>query len=319
MVMSYCDFNLTLFKQFTSGKTKIFPALSDDWELIDKTNIIKDGVALQSKKLDQTVYDIPMRRYLKFCKMENVTVVGNLLQGEFAVGQDRSVYKKADFDKWTDKYNSRTETIISVKDAKAGHIYRTVCGLSVIYLGSKYTAKYKNNIADKKYTKISKVHYIHTQIDFKDDDPKYGIQPKGSYQFTRDMGYALDSDEIANVFKHHYYGNKEYVYFGDKLIKDPEYGYIEVEPFEYKYKAWQADRKGEINIVPYDILFTYANGRYYACKWGNVNYRDGVSYNKDLEVIDRHYTGYTWSSSTSQYDIVPEKLMRLGVVNTPKV
>lgn len=314
--MSYCDFNISLFKNFTSHKTKIEPKLSDDWELINKAYNTTDGIALQSKKLDTIIYDIPMRRFLTFCKMEKLHIIGNMLQGEFAVGQDRSVYCKRDFDKWTDKYTSRTENIISVKDAKVGHIYRTVCGLSVIYLGFKYTAKYKDNIEDKKYTKISKTHFIHTRVDFDDDDPRYGIQPKGSYKFIRDMGYALDSDEIKNVLKHHYYNNRNYVYFGDTLIKNPEYGYIEVQPFSYSYKAWQPDRKGQITENPYTILFSLVNGVYYKCRGGNDNYRDGTSYRKDLSKIKYHYIGYSTSSyRNEQYDIVPEKLMRIGVVN----
>ena len=251
----------------TLEKDFIFPELSDDWELMDKTNIIKDGVALQSKKLNTIVYDIPMRRYLRFCKMENLTVVGNKLQGEFAVGQDRSVYNKKDYVKWVDKYESRTENIISTKDAKIGHVYRTVCGLSVIYLGFKYTANIKDNIEDKKYTKISKVHYIHTKLDFEDENPSYGIMKKGSYKFIRDMGYALDSDEIANVFKHHYYNCKNIIYFSDTPKKNPEYGYIDVEPFHYTRKDWKTTK---LISDPYIVLFSYVGGRYYNCNWGNT-------------------------------------------------
>ena len=310
--MSYCDFNINLFNQFTSGKQKINPALSDDWELIDRTNIIRDGIALESKKLNTTVYDIPMRRYLRFCKMENITVIGNLLQGTFAVGQDRSVYSKKDFEKWTDKWNTRTENIISVKDAKAGHIYKTVCGLSVIYLGAKYVAKVSNlaYIENKSYTKISKVHYIHASVDFDAGNPSYGIHPKGKYKFIRDMGYALSQDEIASVFKHYYYNDMNIVYFADTLKKDPEYGYIDVKPFEY----FRIDYKTkERKYSPYNILFSYVNKIYYKTRFSNTRKDGSTEYNANMVKGSYNTYGYGYSSTSDK--ITPEKFCRIGIVN----
>ena len=262
--MSYCDFNHTLFKQFTSHKTKIIPALANDWELINKAYNTNDGVALRSKKLDQTVYDIPMRRFITFCKTFNVTLTGNLLSGDYAVGQDRSVYVKKDFDKWNDKYDKRTETIISLRDAKVGHVYRTVCGLSVIYLGAMYQAKIKKNTWDdlSEFTKITKVHYVHTKIDYDENNPRWGLQPVRSYKFTQDLGYALDSDEIASLFKHLYHDDSTLIYWDKVRPKGvPKYGIIPTERYGYTYKSWKEGTPD--TLYNYTPLFAKYEGLYW--------------------------------------------------------
>ena len=239
---NYCDFNIKLFDQYTSHKTKINPKVSDDWELINKAYNTNDGVALKSKKLNQIVYDIPMRRFITFCKTFNVTIMGNLLKGEFAIGQDRSVYIKDDFDKWMKKYKERCESIISLKDAKIGHVYKTKCGLSVIYLGAMYQAKIKKTTWDdlSNFTKITKVHYVQTRIDYDENNPKWGLQPVRSFKFTQDLGYALDSDEIASLFKHLYYDDSSLIYWDKERPKGvPKYGIIPTERYGYTYKSWQ--------------------------------------------------------------------------------
>lgn len=259
--MSYCDFNHKLFQPYISNKTKIEPKLSDDWELINKAYNTKDGVALKSGKLNQIIYDIPMRRFITFCQKFNITLTGNMLSGEFSVGQDRSVYVKEDYYKWDEKYSKRTENIISIKDAKVGHIYRTVCGLSVIYLGAKYTARIKiNDWKDlSQFTKITKIHYIHTKIDFDDNNPRYGIQPLRTYKFTQDMGYALDADEIDNIFDHYYHSNSDLVYLNDKRPKgDPTYGIIPTIRKSYSYPY-----KNEPTINYYTPLFAKYENKYW--------------------------------------------------------
>jgi len=59
----YCDFNPRLFKQFTSKKTKIIPAMADDWEIIPATYVKLGGFSLKSVKLNQEVADIPPSLY----------------------------------------------------------------------------------------------------------------------------------------------------------------------------------------------------------------------------------------------------------------
>ena len=66
--MSYCDFNPRLFKEFTSMKKKIKPAMSDDWEIVPDSYNTNSGFSLKSAKLNQQVADIELRRFLRFSK-----------------------------------------------------------------------------------------------------------------------------------------------------------------------------------------------------------------------------------------------------------
>lgn len=305
--MSYCDFRLNLFQPFISMKTKIVPKLTDDWIIVNKSYNKHEGMGLKSIKLGQTVQDISLRRFLTFCKIHEVHQIGDKLQGSFVVGQDRSLYDEETYNKWVDKYDKRTENIISVKDAKVGHIYRTICGLSVIYLGSKYTAKWKDDLRDKNYTKIAKVHYVHIRIDFEDNNPSYGIQPKGSLKFIRDMGYALDKDEIDNVFKHYFHKIKNLVYFSDKLIRNPEYGYVESELFSYET---------HLKVIPYIALFSVVGNKYYQVRNNNNNTKRGsTEFNDSLEFKKYHPQGYGYGYNLEDDNIEPDKLMRIGVID----
>ena len=47
--MSYCDFNPRLFREFTSMKKKIQPAMSDDWEIIPESYNTNSGFSMYSK------------------------------------------------------------------------------------------------------------------------------------------------------------------------------------------------------------------------------------------------------------------------------
>jgi len=313
--MSYCDFNHTLFKQFTSHKTKIFPALSDDWELINKAYNTSDGVALKSKNLNQIVYDIPMRRFITFCKTFNITITGNLLHGEYAVGQDRSVYVKKDFDKWNDKYNKRTENIISLRDAKVGHVYRTVCGLSVIYLGAMYQAKVITKKWDdlSNFTKITKVHFIQTNVSFDDDNPQYGIQPVRNYKFIRDMGYALDADEIANVFEHQYYGDNSIVYWDKKRPNGvPKYGIIPSIRKPY-YPNQDNYAKKNVSLYYYTPLFAKYQNRFWKLR-NSTTLRSSYSVDKETLKYSGKNQDQGWGCSGEQIK-VDNEFYRIGVID----
>jgi hypothetical protein len=59
-----CKYNLDEFKPFTSGKKRIKPAVTDDWHLIADGGFQGNtGVAIQSKKLDCTIFDISLNRF----------------------------------------------------------------------------------------------------------------------------------------------------------------------------------------------------------------------------------------------------------------
>lgn len=290
-------------------KTKIVPALADDWVVVNQSYNTNDGMGIQSNKLNQEVRDIPLRRFLSFCKMNNVTQIGDKIQGNFIIGSDRSLYDEKTYNTWLTKYQKRVENVVRVNNAKPGHVYQTICGLSVIYLGFKYEAKFKDEhgnlgLGTKSYTQIKKVHYIQTRVDFEENRPHYGVVPKGKYTFTRDMGLALDQDELDRIFKSYWYDNNHYVYFADVPLKNPEYGYVEVQPFSYTLNSG--------DIRQYTVLFTFYQGKYYQVNTSdNTLISPAIEYDADLNLIKRHYTSYR----ISRVHIVPEKLFRIGAIN----
>ncbi len=164
--MSYCDFNPRLFKEFTSMKKKIKPAMADDWEILTDSYNTDSGFILESKKLKQKVADIRLRRFLNFCKKHNLIIEGLKLKGNYIVGNDRSVYTEDMYIEWKEKYDTRTEVIVDKKDAKIGHQYKTPCGKTLIFFGARYVANIKEKFLNKgeygEFTNVSKKYYAAT-------------------------------------------------------------------------------------------------------------------------------------------------------------
>jgi len=162
----YCSYNVKLFKPFVSMKTKIVPAMADDWEIIPDTYRGNDGFKLYSKKLNQTVADIDLRRFLNFSKKYNLIIDSLKLKGDFIIGNDRSVYTKDMYNKWKEKYEERTETNINKKDLIVGSKYETPCGSQFIYLGKYYNINFKKGYENGLYilTNIKSVYLISNEL-----------------------------------------------------------------------------------------------------------------------------------------------------------
>ena len=158
--MSYCDFNPRLFREFTSMKTKIQPAMSDDWVIVPETYRGNDGFKLRSEKLDTQIADIDLRRFLRFSAEQELHIVGLQLQGNFIVGNDRAVYTQEMYDKWKAKFDKRTAVIIPPKDYQIGHHYKTPCGAEYIYVGARYMSRIKDASELDVVTQIKKTHYV---------------------------------------------------------------------------------------------------------------------------------------------------------------
>lgn len=208
----YCDFNVKLFKEFTSMKTKVKPALSDDWEIIPDAHVTNDGFKMRSEKLNQTVADIGLRRFLQFSKEQNLTIEGLKLKGTFIIGNDRSVYTEEMYNKWKNKFESRTETIIPKKDWIPGHRYRTPCGAVVHYIGAKYISRLKNSEFRKGIyvaSKITKKHFV---------VGNYSVLEENKMKFSEDLGASKIPENIWRDFQD---DNPTIVYLGDKNIKNP--------------------------------------------------------------------------------------------------
>ena len=154
-----CKYNIDEFKPFVSGRKRIVPEVSDDWELTAESFNTKDGVALYSPKLNTKIYDLNFRDFLKFLVNENVTMIGNKINGNFIIGQARVLRKESDYLQTISIKNKRTEVIIPKSKYKIGAKYETVCGEIITYLGERFVQRiiHKNGCA--KWSKINKKQF----------------------------------------------------------------------------------------------------------------------------------------------------------------
>ena len=187
----YCNFNIKLFNPFTSMKVKIIPQLSDDWEMIPYEYRRDGGFSLRSEKLNQEIADIDIFRFLKFSKEQNLIIEGLKLKGKYIIGSDRSVYTEEMFNKWTDKFASRTATIIPKKDWILGHKYKTPCGAEVIYVGKRYVTSIKGYEND--YSNLTKEvlkYFISSER---------GGVGETKMKFSEDLGMVRTEEECSRL------------------------------------------------------------------------------------------------------------------------
>lgn len=351
--MSYCDFNPRLFKPFTSMKTKIIPGMADDWEMVPATYRSNSGFSLKSKKLNQEVADIELYRFLKFSKEFELKIDSLKLEGNFIVGNDRSVYTEDMYNEWREKFEKRTETIIDKKDYKVGHHYKTPCGAEYVYLGFKYMSNIKNNCKGD-YSLISKVTKKYLVIGV--DDTKKKIKTLSSntvstlsQKFTKDFGEVITEDRAAEYLEFFLGTNPAITCFEDTKPKTEEYELQEMfmprHALNYHNKALIVKRGGS--------LFASANGygnvgisiSYYGPEigeptapktnsWGSENYE----YREQNEVYKKsqnqkeggwfysqYYTGAEfdtekmyqkpngWGRNAHEGEVKVDKMFRLGI------
>lgn len=232
---NYCDFNPQMFKEFTSMHKKITPTLTDDWEIIPESWRSNDGFSLKSKKLDQQIADINLRRFLRFCKEQNVEIKGLKLTGLFIIGKDRAVYTEDMFKQWQDKFKKRTETLIPRSEWIPGHKYLTPCGQTQIYLGSRYVSNIKESALQTgkydEFTKVTKKYYVYNT------SSHYKTASEFKGKFTKDLGKAMEKSETDNILEEFYNDSANITCFEENKPENVEYGLIEVEPFcKKRYK-----------------------------------------------------------------------------------
>lgn len=163
---TYCDFRGDLFKPFTSAKKKIVPQVSDDWYIIPKSYNTVDGIGLRSPKLDQSIYDINMRRFIRLLGEYNIKTKGARLFGEFIISSDRDLYTGEMYNEWKDKYDKKIESVLSENDLIVGNRYKTISGLTFVYLGAYYSKTIKRDrvVIESNFlnnmTQCKRKHYI---------------------------------------------------------------------------------------------------------------------------------------------------------------
>lgn len=222
----YCNFHDKLFTQFISNKNKIVPKVSDDWEIVNESMNIRESMGLHSPKLNQSIYDISLRRFLEFLKDQNITIQGDKLQGEFVIGQDRSIYTKEMFQEWENKYNKRTETIIPKSQLIPGHKYLSVCGAEILYIGAWYMKNLKleniNGSWPRKEVRIgeSKMNVKHLAwggysiSEFEQNG--YVSYKTLTQKITKDLGEEFSKEKVMKVMNEKINNSKwpTYTFFG---------------------------------------------------------------------------------------------------------
>ena len=236
----YCDFNVKLFKPFISMKTKIMPAMADDWEMIPSTYNRLGGFSLKSEKLNQQVADIDLLRFLQFSKEQNLVIEGLKLKGNFIVGNNRSVYTFEMWDKWLEKFTKRTEHIIDKKDYIPGHKYKTPCGAETIYLGVKYSSRFKTS----NYTDITKVAKKYYTLSL-DAYERGNYKPHNSFyiheckmKFSIDLGMVLSPTEAETAMDNYYLHNSNLICWEDVKPKTEEYKLVETNVVTVTDDKW---------------------------------------------------------------------------------
>lgn len=324
--MSYCDFNPRLFKEFTSMKKKIKPAMSDDWEIVPDSYNTNSGFSLKSAKLNQQVADIELRRFLRFCKEQNLTIQGLKLQGEFIVGNDRSVYTKEMFEKWKAKYEERTEVIIESADYIVGHKYKTPCGGELVYLGQKYMSSLKQSEAGHKNfsvcTKPVKTHLVVSPNMF-DKDGNWGVRAHSSYynratagkltqKFAKDLGQVLTQEKVDEYLSEFLELDSLLVYLSDeKPSKDAKLQLQEVIFTEKMLKSGYTSAK---------VFSKPGSSALYTLYWSSSNLLSYIKPNSngdlvcssshyqfntdELKVTDfREFNDHSWSNSRNKFRV----------------
>ena len=315
---SYCNFNPRLFKEFTSMKTKIKPALSDDWEIIPNTYNTNSGMMLYSEKLNQKVADIELRRFLQFSKEQNLTIQGLKLQGTYVIGNDRSVYTEEMFQKWKNKFELRTENIIDKKDYKIGHKYKTPCGAEYIYLGTRYKANIKRgatSFTEDNISKVTKKYYVCEVGVSKSQvlsDPTWKISEL-KQKFTKDLGEVIN-EETADLYLEALKAKDLTIVCLEKeKPKKPKFGLVELTE-EDKNLAKETYRSYSITRC----LVAEKDNKFYSPRYdtlsidnGKINERGLRTFNDKTLISGREVSSYY----SKDKDIEIDKMYRIGLID----
>lgn len=192
--MEACKYNVGEFKPFVSGKKKIKPEVSDDWEVFTggfakSTDVLN----LTSPKLDQTIFDINSTKFFKFMLDEDVTMNGNKIVGRFVIGSQRVLRKEEDYKATMATITERKSTMIPKSDFKVGYRYETVCGSTFIFAGFRYIIKEVKSKTGIKCTKLTKTYLALGTSDYWN---KSGISNVTSKKIVKELGFVQEESYL---------------------------------------------------------------------------------------------------------------------------
>lgn len=210
------------------------------------------GFSLYSEKLNQRVADIELRRFLDFSGKYNLVIDSLKLQGEFIIGNDRSVYTRKMYDTWKEKYNKRVETIINKKDLIRGHRYETPCGSHFIYLGRYKTINIKDKLDNNSKMQMTSIKSIHLICDARG----FNIQPL-KQKVRKDEGFAeIWTPEKIDKKCEEYRNKSNVAYLGQENLKNPTLQLKEIPKPSYSYGYRRYFQFAEINYDNKNIIIT---------------------------------------------------------------
>lgn len=257
-----CKYNLQEFKPFVSGKKKIIPAVSDDWELINASFASANGVAMKSEKLNCTIYDLEFGTFINFLKTESVTMNGSKIVGSFAIGQRRVLRKGEDFDATMKTKTKRLSTNIPKKEWKIGYIYETACGEILTYVGYRYIQK----IIPKRNTGIA---LSKLKKEFFAVDEKENVSSVSNRKFVREVMRMPSSNPICDgILRNHAdttHWDKYIIFSKTKPNKDSTIKF-EVRDSKEKYDG--------INITKHQGKYKLFSTNYYITHVRELNLED---------------------------------------------
>jgi hypothetical protein len=201
-------------------KVEVKPTLSSTWSITAKS-YNKNESCILSNDEGVSIADISIERFFQFMLEQNVTLIGNKLQGTYIIGNDRSLYTVDMYNEWKDKFEKRVETSINNNDLIEGHLYKTVCGSTFLYLGKRYYISAKIKDTNVKLSRQGTEHFILPYFDPMNISSSGRIPERLKQNAVKDLGmstFEREGWEERAIKQSQSYGDNPYFYIGiDKL------------------------------------------------------------------------------------------------------
>lgn len=211
--MQACKYNTKEFAPFVSGKKRIKPQLTDDWEVFtggfQKST---DVLNLSSKKLNQKIYDCGTRKFFEFMLDHNVTMSGNEIVGTFVIGSQRVLRSEADYEATMGVIKERKQTLIPKSEWKSGHRYETVCGSTFNYIGMKYITR---SVSNKNGIKLGKPTKNYLAVGVSSYYNASGIDNVTTKKVVKDLGFYTLAGTVPKKIKNLGTHDSNIVYISD--------------------------------------------------------------------------------------------------------
>jgi hypothetical protein len=201
-------------------KTEIKPTLSSTWSITAKS-YNKNESCILSNDEGVSIADISIKRFFQFLKEQDITLVGNKLEGTYIIGNDRSLYTVEMYNEWKEKFEKRVETLINKNDLIEGHTYKTVCGSTFLYLGKRNYISAKVKDTNVKLSKQGTEHFVFSYFDPVRRDCRNSVPDRFKQNAVEDLGMCsttFEGWEERAMEQSQRYGDNPYFYLGvDKL------------------------------------------------------------------------------------------------------